>query len=219
MSNSDGFIEEVTEEVRRERLFGLLKRYGWIAILAVVLLVVAAAWIEWQRHQSRVEAEAFGNDIVAALNLESPDARRAALLEIEADGTRRALLAMLAADTLDSDAARGQTLETLESVAADDSLPALYRELAGLKAAMLLQESETPERVLERLEPLTIPGAPFRLLALEQSAIAQVRQGDTGAAIETLRDIAGDGAATRDLQGRVRQLIVALGGSLETSEG
>ena len=219
MSNSDGFIEEVTEEVRRDRLYGLLKRYGWIAILAVVVLVGAAAWIEWQRYQSRLTAQAFGDAIVAALNLETPDARRAALLEIDADGARRALLAMLAADTLEGEAVQGQTLEALESVSADGSLPALYRELAGLKAAMLLQDSAPPQQVIDRLEPLTVPGAPFRLLALEQTAIAQLRAGESDAAVETLRGIIADSGATQDLQARVRQLMVALGGSLEASEG
>ena len=39
MSNTDSFIEEVTEEVRRDKLYGYLKRYGWIAGLIIVLVV------------------------------------------------------------------------------------------------------------------------------------------------------------------------------------
>ena len=31
MSNPDSFIEEVTEEVRRDKLFALFRKYGWIA--------------------------------------------------------------------------------------------------------------------------------------------------------------------------------------------
>lgn len=44
MSDTDSFIEEVTEEVRRDRLFGLMRRYGWIAVLAVLLLVGGTAY-------------------------------------------------------------------------------------------------------------------------------------------------------------------------------
>ena len=39
MSNSDGFIEEVTEELRRDQMLAKLKKYGWIAVLAVLLIV------------------------------------------------------------------------------------------------------------------------------------------------------------------------------------
>lgn len=219
MSNTDSFIDEVSEEVRRDRLFAILRRYGWIAILAVVLLVTAAAYVEWRRSAERTEARAFGDAIVAALDAETPEARREALLAIDAEGTRQALLAMLAADTLETDEAEAQTLDVLMQISDDASIPALYRELATLKAAMLRQDRAEPQELIDMVEPLTIPGAPYRLLALEQQAIAEMRAGETSDAIETLRGILEDGAATRDLQARARQLIVALGGSLETAEG
>ena len=56
MSDTDSFIDEVTEEVRRDRLFGLMKRYGWIAALAVLLIVGGAAWNEWRKAQDRAAA-------------------------------------------------------------------------------------------------------------------------------------------------------------------
>ena len=219
MTQSDSFIDEVSEEVRRDRLFGIVKRYGWIAVAVVVLLVAVAAWIEWQRLGQQRAARDFGDAVVAALDTDSAEARRAALSEIEATGGRRALIAMLAADTLDTDAATEATLERLNAVAGDDTVPALYRDLASLKAAMILQDRAEPQEVIDRLEPLTIPGAPFSLLAREQEALARIRMGETDAAIDTLRQILQDGAATRDLRQRAQQLIVALGGSLDGAEG
>lgn len=219
MSDRDSFIDEVSEEVRRDRLFGFLRRYGWIAAAAVVVLVAVAAWIEWQRLGDRADAREFGDAVVAALDNDSAEARRAALAEIPAEDGRRALIAMLAADTLDTDAATDATLERLTAVADDDAVPALYRELAALKAAMILQDREEPQAVLDRLEPLTIPGAPYRLLAMEQQALARIRLGGTDAALTTLREILQDGASTQGLRQRAQQLIVALGGSLDTAAG
>ncbi len=219
MSDRDSFIDEVSEEVRRDRLFGFLRRYGWIAVAVVVGLVAVAAWIEWQRRGAESEARRFGDAVIAALENDSPEARRAALSDIAATDERRVLIAMLAADTLDTEAATDETLERLNAVAGDASVPALYRELATLKAAMIQQDRAAPQEVIDRLEPLTIPGAPYRLLALEQQALARIRMDDTDAALTTLRDILQDGAATQGLRQRARQLIVALGGSLDTAEG
>ncbi|TDL78138.1 hypothetical protein E2L08_12630 [Palleronia sediminis] len=217
MSNSDSFIQEVSEEVRRDRLFGLMRRYGWIAVTAVLILVGGAAWVEWTRATDRAAAQAFGDAIAAALEADNPEDRRAALDGIEATGGQRALVAMLAADTLATPEARAAARADLAAIADDAAVPQVWRELAMLKTAMLMQGDAAPQEVIDLLEPLTIPGAPFRLLAMEQQAIAHVAAGDTDAALAQLQRIAGDDAATRDLQGRVRQLIVSLGGTLETA--
>ena len=36
MSGTDSFIEEVSEEVRRDKLFAKMRKYGWIAVLLVL---------------------------------------------------------------------------------------------------------------------------------------------------------------------------------------
>ena len=62
MSDTDSFINEVNDEVRRDRLYGYLQRYGWIAILVVVLIVVGAAWSEYRKAQTRARAAPQAND-------------------------------------------------------------------------------------------------------------------------------------------------------------
>ena len=37
-NQNDRFIDEVTEDLRRDRLFLMLRRYGWLALLLIVLL-------------------------------------------------------------------------------------------------------------------------------------------------------------------------------------
>ena len=39
MSNPDSFIDEVTEEVRRDKLFALFRKWGWVGVLLVVVIV------------------------------------------------------------------------------------------------------------------------------------------------------------------------------------
>ena len=46
MSDTDSFIDEVTEEVRRDRMYLLLRRWGWVGVVAVILIVGGAAFNE-----------------------------------------------------------------------------------------------------------------------------------------------------------------------------
>ena len=138
MSNPDSFIDEVTEEVRRDRLFGYLRRYGWIALLAVAGIVGGAAWNEWQKAQARAAAEAFGDALLTALDAPDQAARQAALAAVPSSGMggAAALAALIAeAEAVASpDAAlRDAALARLRAAAADASLPPLWRDLAQLR--------------------------------------------------------------------------------------
>lgn len=214
MSQSDSFIEEVTEEVRRDRLFGFFRRYGWIAVALVLLIVGGAAYHEWQKARDLAEAQAFGDSVLAALDEPDADARRAALDAIPAEGPQSAVIALLAAGEISDDASRAAAIEALDRVAADESLAQVYRDLAVLKSVMVKGAEIAPADKIAKLEPLTIPGAPFRLLALEQTVLAHVAAGETEAAVSQAKDLLGEEGVTPDLRRRLQQLIVALGGSL-----
>ena len=68
MSDSDSFIEEVSDAVRRDRLFRQFKRYGWIAGVVVVLIVGGAAYSEWSKAQTRAASQARGDRILTAMD-------------------------------------------------------------------------------------------------------------------------------------------------------
>lgn len=212
MSDTDSFIDEVTEEVRRDRLFALMRKYGWIGVLLVVVIVGGAAWNEWQKSRAQAAAQAFGDAVLAAVQAEDP---AAALTTVATDGERRAVLALLSAgaasDAGDRDAARAQ----LAAIAADATLPESYRQLAQLKAVILSGDSMPAADRDAILTTLAAPGAPFRALALEQQALVLVAAGDAAGAIAALTALLQEPEITAGLQGRVRQLIVALGGEID----
>lgn len=213
MADQDSFINEVTEEVRKDRLFKLLKRYGWIAIALVVIVVGGASVLEWQKAKARAEAEATGDTLLAAIGNETPEARRDALAAIETGESagQAALIRLLqsatAAEAGDTAAARIALLEIVETADA----PEVYRDLARLKAAIL--PGGLPEERVKLLEPITAAGNPFRLLAIEQRALAEIEMGETETAVATLQGLLADADATEGLRRRAGQLIVALGGT------
>jgi hypothetical protein len=214
VSDTDSFIDEVTEEVRRDRLFGLMKRYGWIAALAVLLIVGGAAWNEWRKAQERAGAEAFGDAIRSALDLPERDARAEALAAIKApDAGGQAIVDLLAAAEFGTTNAE-EAATRLLAVAERAGIEPVYRQLATLKAVALPGSGLTIEDRRGRLEGLALSGGLVRLLAEEQLAMIEIETGDKEAAIERLTQVAQDAQATAGLRRRVSQVIVALGGEL-----
>lgn len=214
MSNPESFIEEVTEEVRRDRLFAAFRKYGWIGVLGVVLIVGGAAVTEWRKASNRAAAQAFGDAVMVALEQGTAPERRAALAAVPASADRAAILnLMLASDPTDD---RAGTLAALDRVASDATLPASYRDLAVLRRVVLSGADMALADRRAALDPIAAPGRPFRPLALEQLAYLLVEAGDTAGAIAALQALSQDQEAPSGLRQRATQMIVALGGQAAT---
>lgn len=219
MSNTDSFVEEVNEEVRKDRLYGLLRRYGWIAVLAIFLVVGGAAYSEFRKAQERARAEALGDAMLDALEVDDSLGRAAALDAIEpATPMSAAVLRLMTAAEQSAAGRDAEAIETLDALATNGAVPEIYRQIASFKA-MTLKGSDAPaaER-LQTFEAMAQPGNPLRLLAQEQMALVDIEQGDTDAAIARYQDILADAEISPDLQQRALQVIVALGGEPELSE-
>lgn len=214
MSDTDSFISEVSEEVRKDALFGYVKRYGWIAALVILGLVGGAAYSEWTKAQNTAAARATGDALLAALNEEDTAAQSEMLASIAADGPESAVVGLLTAAAQQEAGDNAAAMATLQAVAADTTLPQIYRDVAIFKSTLVDTESDPATR-RQTLQSLAAPGLPFRLLAQEQLALMDISDGNTDAAIATLRAIIEDAAVTRGLRERSQTLIVALGEELE----
>jgi len=220
MSDTDSFIDEVTEEVRRDRLFGYLRRYGWIAVLVVVLIVGGASWSEFRKAQNRAAAQDLGDAMIAALAENEPGARAEALsgLDAQTPGSAAVLQLMVSAFQSESDQTDA-AVAGLNAVATDGDVPEIYRQIASFKALILQSDTMPAADRRVQFEALAAPGAPLRLLAEEQLALIDMSEGLTGPAIDRLQAILQDAEVTPALQQRVTQVIVALGGTPQALPG
>jgi hypothetical protein len=213
VTERDSFLEEVAEEVRRDRMFALMRRYGWIAVLAVLLIVGGAAWNEWRKAQATERARATGDAILGALQ-QSPDARAEALAAIAPDAPgAAAAVTMLRAGALAEGGESAAAAEALEGIGGPDSdLAPVYGQIAAFKALLQQGDAVPAEERRQGFSALAGTGGAMRLLAEEQIALIDIETGDTEAALERLETIRADSAATPGLRRRAAQLIVALGG-------
>lgn len=209
MSNNESFIDEVTEEVRREKLYALLRRWGWVGVVAVLAIVGGAGWFEWQRAQAARQAQAQGDALLSALESEDTVAGLGA---VSAAGDSEAVRLLLVAGEQEAAGDAAAARATLESVAGLVGIDPLLGDLARLKSLMLATDMDGAER-LAGLEALSRPGAAYRMPALEQMALVQIGAGDTDAARETLAVIIEDAGVPQGMRARAEALVEALGGS------
>ena len=211
MSETDSFIEEVSDEIRRDKLFGFFKKYLWVFVALVVFIVGGAAVNEYLKSKSETEAQAVGDALLAAQT--SDDA--GVFAEIAANGGEAAVLARLdQAAVLAFEGQAGAAATVLDEISADGEVPPLYRDLALLKSVMVNGENMSAADLDSALSSLTSAGAPFRLLAIEQRAIVNLRNGNKAAALTDLSEILVDSNATQDLRNRAQELTISLGGEI-----
>jgi len=215
MSNSDSFVDEVTEELRRDQLFGYLRRYGWIAVLAVLLLVGGTAFFEIRKSQAEAEAQAVGEAMLTALEADDAAARGEALAALELEGNAQAIAGLLAAGNLEEAGDRAGAVAALDAIAGAAEVAAPYRDFAALRSILLQGSDLDIETRRAALAGLSFPGATYRMVALEQLALLEVEAGNADAAIEQFRAIVQDAETTRGLRDRALAMIVALGGNID----
>ncbi|QYZ71281.1 hypothetical protein [Neotabrizicola shimadae] len=217
MHNPDSFIEEVTEEVRRDRLFAAFRKYGWIGGLVVVAIVGGTAWIEWTAAREAARAEAFGDAVLDSLDMGGTEERRAALSAIPAEGSQKAVIDLLLASDPSED--KAATLAALDRLIADQTQPQSLRDLAVLRRVIVAgAEMPLADRQMA-LDGIAQPGRAFRTLAEEQLAYLLIEAGDTAAAITALQALTVDQEASAPLRSRAGQVITALGGDPAADAG
>jgi hypothetical protein len=210
VSNPESFIDEVSEAVRRDQLFAMMKRYGWIAVLLVVVLVGGAAWTEYSRAKATAAAQATGDGILAALEFDDNAQRSEALAALPAS----AITALMTSSELQLSGDLEAAAAALDGLVADMTVAQVYRDIAAFKAILLRHDVMSPEDRKIALAPLAAPGGELRLLAMEQMALADIELGDIEAALAGLTSILEDAGVTRGLRDRASSLIVALGGEV-----
>ncbi len=212
MSDTDSFLQEVSEELRRDRLYRNIRKYGWIAIVLVFIIVGAATYREYMKSQAETEAELFGTSIIDALNQTDSADRISKLQEIIAPGhNSKAIVAMLLSAEAIGNEPTTLEMNGLKDVAESLSIDAHYRDLLNFKILLGSAEIMNVEERVKAYDTLSEPGNPYRLLAEEQMALIELELGNTDNAVKKISQILLDAELTSGLRNRATQMLIALG--------
>jgi hypothetical protein len=205
---------EVDEELRRERLKNIWDRYSALIIAAAVLVVAAVGGWRGYQYLEAKKAAVAGSAFEAAAGLadqnKSSEAEAAftKLAATAPSGYRNLSRLRAAAEAAKRDPKAAVKL--YDEIAADGGFSSTERDLARVRAAGLLLDTETYNNMLQRLEPTTAPEATFRHTARELLALSAWRANDTTAARKWLDMIAEDGQTPSSLRSRAEALQALL---------
>jgi hypothetical protein len=207
-------FREIEEELRRDNLLKLWSRYGRYIIAGVVLLLlIGGGIVAWREHQAsdrRAQSARYSTALSLAREGKDEDAARA-FGGLSREGGGYAGLAAFEEAQLQAKAGDAKAaIATYDRIAASDGFDKELRDLAVLLSVMHSLKDGDPKALIQRLEPLTVTGSPWRSTALELTAAARLKSGDKAGALELYQKLADDLAAAQGLRARAAEMAAAL---------
>lgn len=222
--DNETFYREVDEELRKEQLGGLWRRYGVLAIAALVLLLAAIGGYIWWQNRKQAEAGERGAALIAAF--EDVQARRLKevpkkLDAIAAEGSAgyRAAALLTKADVAIQENNLQAAAQNFKTVADDGEVAEPFRQLALVRQTAVEFDSLPPAEVIRRLQPLAQPGTPWFGSAGEMVALAHLKQKQPGRAAPIFAALAKDQNLPASIRSRAVQMASALGMDAVTDAG
>ncbi|MET0943195.1 MAG: tetratricopeptide repeat protein [Mesorhizobium sp.] len=216
--SDDHFIREVNEELRKDQAKALWDRYGPIALAAAVLIVLATAayvgynyWIETRAGRS---GDAFSQALRLANDGKNDEALKAfETLEAEGHGAYPVLARLRSATVLIGKGDFSGAVAAFDAVSNDGSIPPAIRDIARLRAGLVLVDHGTYADVSSRVETLAADTNPLRHSARELLALSAWKDGRSADALKLTEQISADDAAPRNVRERANLLSELIRGS------
>jgi hypothetical protein len=220
--SDESFVREVNEELRQDQLKAVWRRYGMAIVAGVILILAATAGYVGWGYWNEQRANESGDQFSAALQLANEgrtEEALAALGQLEADGYGAyPVLARMRAATVRAEAGDYEAaIAAFDSVAADSSVPGSIRDMARLRAALLLVDHGSYGDVASRAEPLSDDANALRHGAREAMGLAAWAAQDLENAQRLFEMIVDDSAAPTNTRQRAEMMVELIAGAMPRS--
>ncbi|HTQ34513.1 MAG TPA: tetratricopeptide repeat protein [Stellaceae bacterium] len=207
-------FREIDEELRRDNLLKLWKAYGKYVIgVVIAALLVAGGVVAWRNHQKSLrQAESVRYEAGLSLLREGKDSEAAKIFAtVKGEGSGYGQLAAFEAADLAAKAGdQKAAIADYDKLAASPNVDPELRDAAILLSVMNGFADAEPKAVIERLQPLTNTGNPWRSTALELTAAAKLKAGDKAGALEIYKKLADDLTAPEGVRTRAAEMAAVL---------
>lgn len=210
------FLREVDENLRRDQMRTMARKYAPLLIGGLVLLLAAVGgWLYWQDRQKT--AAATDSEHLAQIYTDVGTSKLQTVPQrldiIAKDGpaaVRASALFTRAAVALQQND-RPTAIAKFHEIAANKDFAQPHRDLGLIRATMLEFDTIKPEEVIARMQPMTKPGNPWFGSAGELTAMAMLKQGKKTEAGRLFAAIAADRQVPDSIRARAVQIAGTLG--------
>ncbi len=207
-------FKEVDDDLRRDNLEKLWKKYGFqiIGLAAAVVLGVAGVqgWQAYDLDQRGKLSDRYGVALELTQGGETAAGLDAMIDLSEASGNGYAGLAAFEEARLRVESGdTGGAIEVWDRIAEGSGLGPGFKEAATLFSVLHQIDNGNPAALRARLQPLATDSHPFRFTARELLAMIALGEGDTTAARALYTKISDDLEAPAGLRQRATQMLAA----------
>jgi hypothetical protein len=207
-------FREIDEELRRDNLLKLWQRYGkYVIAAAAVALVIAGGVVAWRNHldaERQAQAKRYSEALALARSGKNSEAAKEFETLAKEAGGYSLLAGFEEAGLLAKTGDRKAASDAYARLAGSTALDPEMRDLALLLSVMHSLPDGSTAAAIERLQPLTQKGNPWRASALDLTAAAKLKAGDRAGALKIYRELADDLTAPQGSRARAAELAAAL---------
>ena len=216
MANPESFLEEVAEEVRRERLFKFFKKNGWIIAFVILVTLCASIAYEWRKNSQISRAKSNGDLLTLALE-KSQKGNLEELIDLLSDNSPylrpssdlMAVTKLYYAELLYSiDNDSSESMNVLKEIFSNESISTTLRQLAKIKYLLLLSGDNKLKQDL--IDELSSPGNHYRFLAQEHKVQTYLASGMSDEANRQIDILLNDLEVSEQQKRRLMDLKLAI---------
>lgn len=213
----DVLLKEIETDLKNEQMKSLWDKYGLFIIIAVALALTAAVSFETFKAWSNKRNQELSNAYAVAVSLQNQgrfdeslgilDNLAKSSHEVYADAAKLQI-----ANIYFEQNKNDQALDVLRNLAEKRSANPQMRDVATIKLASYLLDSDTPSiQIQALLEPLAKEDGSWANIAHELLAMLAIRDGDMKKAQAEYTKIVNSASATDALKARAQDMVTIIG--------
>jgi hypothetical protein len=212
----ENLIEEVDEDLRKDRALALMRRYGpYVLALTLGVIIAVAGVVTWRYYSAQHEMAraATYTQALDAINRGDAEESQRLLNEVmsTAPDSGYGVLARFQDAALKAKGGDSAGAAAIyDAISGDSGVDPLFRDLGTVLYALAALDSADPAQLAARLQPLADGKGPWRYTAMEASAFLALRTGDNDRARDLFSRIANDSQAPEEARGRAAAMASTL---------
>ena len=208
VSDNESFIDEVTEEVRRDKLYLLIRSYGWIPLIVILAIISGSVFIEVRSSSMRIASEGLGDLLSEVLDDKIGNTDTISDNISKFVDSQSTLALILSAKVFENKSEFQSAISAYEEILKVDDVQKSIKDFVRFKLLLLVKDD--PVKTEDLLAKLITPNSAFNLLALEQKVLIEIKENNWEDAIANLNLLIADQRASQAMISRATQIKKAI---------